>query len=78
MNIKSLFRAVILAGVLAPGCARLAIEGGDKPIQIVMDVNVRVAHELNDFFAFEDKHSAPASNPAPTTSIAAKQLEQQP
>ena len=46
----------ILLLVMA-GCANVAVEGGDKPIHIVADVNVniRVAHELDDFFAFQDK-----------------------
>ena len=42
----------------AIGCARLAIEGGEKPIHIVMDVNMRIAREVDEFFAFEDKHPA--------------------
>jgi len=78
MNTKTLFRTVVLAAVLGSGCARVAIEGGDKPIHIVMDVNVRVAHELDDFFAFEDKTPVPATNPAPAAATVAKQVVQQP
>lgn len=78
MNIETLFRTAVLAAALGPGCARVAIEGGDKPIHIVMDVNVRVARELDDFFAFEDKHPAPATNPAPAAATVAKQLTEQP
>ena len=55
--------------LLAAGCARVAIEGGEKPIHIVMDVNVKVAHELDSFFDFEDQH--PAAGSQPTTSAAA-------
>lgn len=78
MKIKTFFPTAVLAAVLGPGCARVAIEGGDKPIHIVMDVNVRVAHELDDFFAFEDKNPAPATKPAPSAAIVAKQTAQQP
>ncbi len=47
--------AAILA--CAAGCASVSVQGGDKPIHIVADVNVniKVAHELDDFFAFQDK-----------------------
>jgi hypothetical protein len=60
----------LLTGV---GCARVALEGGEKPIHIVMDVNVKVDRELNEFFAFEKKYDAqgttqpatpPTTNPA--------------
>ena len=78
MMIKTLFRTAVLATVLRPGCARVAIEGGDKPIHIVMDVNVRVAHELDDFFAFEDKNPTLATKPAPAAATVAKQTAQQP
>lgn len=78
MNNTALFRTAVLATVLGSGCARVAIEGGDKPIHIVMDVNVRVAHELDDFFAFEDKNPAPATNPAPAAATVAKRMVQQP
>ena len=55
---------LLLAGA---GCAKLAVEGGDKPIHIIMDVNVRVAKELDEFYAFEDKYTgpAPATQPVP-------------
>jgi hypothetical protein len=52
-----------------------------KPIHITVDVNVRVDHELDNFFAFEDqpttKPGAAAPNPttqpttAPTSTTAA-------
>jgi len=53
----SLLFALLRAALLS-GCARVALEGGDKPIHIVMDINVRIAHELDDFFAFEQKQPA--------------------
>lgn len=56
------------AMLVAPfGCARLALEGGEKPIHIVMDVNVRVQNELEDFYSFRhraDAEPAPATLPA--------------
>jgi hypothetical protein len=54
------FAAILgLAIVNAGGCARLAVEGGDKPIHIVMDVNIKIDQKLDQFFAFEDQ--APAT-----------------
>jgi hypothetical protein len=46
-----------------------------KPIHITVDVNVRVDHELNNFFAFEDqpgttKPAAAAANPTSQPSSA--------
>lgn len=56
------------AMLVAPfGCARLALEGGEKPIHIVMDVNVRVQNELEDFYSFRhraDGEQPPATMPA--------------
>lgn len=59
---------ILAAILLSTGCARVAIEGGEKPIHIVMDVNVRVARELDNFFDFEDQHAAATQ---PTTSATA-------
>jgi hypothetical protein len=64
MTKPSIALVLILFSVV--GCARVAVEGGDKPIHIVLDVNVRVARELDNFFDFEDKHAAttnPVSQP---------------
>ena len=33
-----------------------------EPIHITMDINIRVAHELDKFFAFEDQLDAGATN----------------
>lgn len=49
------------------GCARLAVEGGDKPIHIVMDVNIKIDQQLNQFFAYEDQA------PSPTTRVVGKE-----
>jgi hypothetical protein len=61
MSKVSIAALLILLSVAA--CARVAVEGGEKPIHIVLDVNVRVARELDNFFDFEDKHPVAASQP---------------
>lgn len=75
MNIsRKLFpSAAVLAVLSAGGCARVAVEGGDKPIHIVMDINVRVARELDQFFAFEEKQAAsqPATVPSEPAAVPA-------
>lgn len=60
---------IVLAAIAAAGgCMKMQIEGGDKPIHIVMDVNLRVSKELDNFFAFEDeKRPASSSKPASVT-----------
>lgn len=64
MNRRS--HAAGLVVLALAGCAQVSVQGGDKPIHIVADinVNVRVSHELNDFFAFEDKQPGTATVPA--------------
>jgi hypothetical protein len=53
------------AMTLIPSCARVAVEGGEKPIHIVMDVNLKVDRELDNFFDFEKQpHTPAASQPA--------------
>ncbi len=56
----------------AGGCARVAVEGGDKPIHIVMDVNIKIDQKLDQFFAYEDRTPRPATPAAtePTTNPA--------
>lgn len=49
-----------------PSCARVAVEGGDKPIHIVMDINIRVDRELEQFFAFEQQYRAVPPTPQTT------------
>jgi hypothetical protein len=49
---------LILLVMLAPiisaiGCAKVAVEGGDKPIHIVMDINIKIDRDLDSFFAYE-------------------------
>lgn len=65
-----------LAGLmLLPSCARVTLEGGDKPIHIVHDINIRVDRQLDEFFAFEDAAADPS---APATQPAAQQTATQP
>ncbi len=51
---------ILATGLLTLGCAKVAVEGGDKPIHIVLDVNLKIDRELDQFFAFEQQ---PASRP---------------
>jgi hypothetical protein len=63
----ALFVSTAAMFVVPFGCARLALEGGEKPIHIVMDVNVRVQNELEDFYSFRrraDAEPPPATLPA--------------
>lgn len=54
--------------MLLPSCARVTLEGGDKPIHIVHDINIRVDRQLDEFFSFEEKAlTAPATQPAAPT-----------
>jgi hypothetical protein len=58
--------AGIVTMLLLPvGCAKVALEGGDKPIHIVHDVNIRVDKSLEDFFAYQK--NAPTTTPADVT-----------
>ena len=66
MKIRTLAWPLALVCVAAPGCARVAVEGGDKPIHIVMDINLRVERHLDQFFAFEETvKPAATTKPAP-------------
>ena len=46
---------------LLSGCARLSVEGGEKPIHIVMDINIKIDQKLDQFFAFEEQTSPPTA-----------------
>jgi len=59
---------IIMSASILGGCARVAVEGGEKPIHIVMDINLKIDRELDQFFAFEQQ---PATRP--TTNVAAGQ-----
>ena len=58
--------AWLAAGLgLLPSCAHVKVDPIEvKPIHIVMDVNVRVDRQLDEFFAFEDKYPAAKTPPA--------------
>jgi hypothetical protein len=62
MNAKHLI--LLLSLFLLPSCAKVAVEGGDKPIHLVMDINIRIDRELEQFFAFEKQYQDPATQPA--------------
>jgi len=59
--------AAVVGGLLS-GCARVSVEGGEKPIHIVLDINIRVDQALDRFFAFEEQ-AAPAPPATPTSSM---------
>jgi hypothetical protein len=54
----------VLTACVLPSCARVSLEGGDKPIHIVHDVNIRIDQQLEQFFAFQHE-TQPASTTAP-------------
>ncbi|HWP39668.1 MAG TPA: hypothetical protein VNL70_01995 [Tepidisphaeraceae bacterium] len=57
---------------LVPSCARVSVDPIEvRPIHVVVDVNVRIDRELDEFFAFEDKYRPPATQPTTTHSAAA-------
>lgn len=62
------FRNVLLPGMTLialglPACVRVEpIEV--KPIHIVMDINIKIDRELDQFFDFEKSVDAPATQPA--------------
>lgn len=70
MKTTTAFAVALLVSPALMGCAHVAVEGGDKPITIDVNVNLRVAHELDSFFAFEDKGSA-SSTSQPATAASA-------
>jgi len=67
-NVNYFLLPALLAGGIVTGCAKVAVEGGDKPIHIVLDINIRVDQQLDRFFAFEEQiapTTAPASQSTP-------------
>jgi hypothetical protein len=57
-HFRLLALAALTLGAAAIGCAKVAVEGGDKPIHIVMDINLKIDRELDQFFAFEQTGAA--------------------
>ncbi len=58
-----------LGFLAASGCASLKTESvlEVKPIHITVDVNVKIARELDDFFGDLDRKSTTINSPKPTT-----------
>ncbi len=51
--------------LLLPSCLHVSSDPIEvKPIHIVMDVNLRIDRELDEFFAFENKYQPPATQAA--------------
>ena len=68
IRLAALLLLLPLMLLLLPSCAKVALEGGDKPIHIVMDINIRVDEELERFFAFEERYrTGAATQPTATT-----------
>jgi len=67
--------APITAGLLlVAGCAQLSVQGGEKPIHLIVDVNIKVDHELDQFFAFEKSTTQPATAATTTTQPASNEV----
>jgi hypothetical protein len=62
---------LILAAAFLAGCANVTVGGGEKPIHIVMDINLKIDRDLDQFFAYEQSTTQPATRP--TTGVAAGQ-----
>lgn len=66
LRLSGLTLAVSLLA-LATSCARVSVDPIEvKPIHVVVDVNVRIDRELDEFFAFEDKYRPPTTQPTTT------------
>ncbi|OGV66373.1 MAG: hypothetical protein A3K19_06240 [Lentisphaerae bacterium RIFOXYB12_FULL_65_16] len=64
---KALLAMLMVAG-LSPGCIKVKTDPVEvKPIHITIDVNVRVAKELDNFFGDLDKADPTINPPAPAT-----------
>jgi hypothetical protein len=59
---------LVVAALLLAGCANVTVGGGEKPIHIVMDINLKIDRDLDQFFAFEQSATQPATRP--TTGVA--------
>jgi hypothetical protein len=63
---KTSIRGLLVTQLLlaVAGCAQLSVQGGEKPIHMIVDVNIKVDRELDQFFAFEKQ--IPTTQPAST------------
>jgi hypothetical protein len=59
---------LIVAALLLAGCANVTVGGGEEPIHIVMDINLKIDRDLDQFFAYEQSTTQPATRP--TTGVA--------
>ena len=60
--------------LLLPSCARVTVDPIEvKPIHMTLDVNLKIDHELDQFFAFEKKYepATTQSTTQPATQAAA-------
>jgi len=55
-----------LLPLIVAGCAQLSVQGGEKPIHMIVDVNIKVDRELDQFFAFENQMKASTTQPGTT------------
>ena len=63
-SILALISATVPLLLMVSGCAQLSVQGGEKPIHLIVDVNIKVDRELDQFFAFEKQ--IPVTQPATT------------
>ena len=64
---RSRFLLASLVGLLLamPACIKVQVEPPDKPIHVVMDVNIniRIDRQLDNFFSFENELNKPTTQP---------------
>jgi hypothetical protein len=53
----------VVALAALPSCVKVQLDQ-QKPIHVVVDVNIRIDRQLDDFFAFERKLLEPSTKPA--------------
>jgi len=65
---SGLLAAAVFAALFSlPSCVHVSSDPVEvKPIHIVMDVNVRIDRQLDEFFAFENKYQPPPTTQAAT------------
>ena len=67
LAVRTAVPAASLALLMLPSCAHVTVDPIEvKPIHIVHDINIRVDRQLDEFFAFQEKTAAAATQPATT------------